>query len=63
MSGHRIPIEVAIPRCPNYLLAKNGTAYALGGFTDRDLRRIGRDFTAAMLQRAKEQRAAKERAR
>jgi len=50
--------RVKTPRVPNFLLG-DGKSTAVGDFTDESLRAIGKLWTEALLERAREQRAIK----
>ena len=52
-----VTAKIKLPRVPNYLLSPNGTdKFPIGAFSEQDLERIGRDWTDALLARARWQR-------
>jgi hypothetical protein len=55
----RIPSVIIVPRTPNFVTTTGGVTYQIGELTDADIRKLGKDMTAAMLANAKRQRAEK----
>lgn len=49
-------LAVLLPQVPNFILLPRGGAIALADLSDRQLRAIASAFTAAMLERAAQQR-------
>ena len=51
----RVTAEVEIPRPPNYLHQENGHKIPLSAITESGLLEIGKLWTEALIERAKEQ--------
>lgn len=45
-------VKIKIPMTPNYLFDEKGNQYKIEEFTEKELRSIGRQWTADLIKRA-----------
>lgn len=49
-------INIILPSIPNFILGESGTSFDVASLSDADLRKIGRDWTKALVEKAQKRR-------
>lgn len=57
MKTINVTAQVEVPRVPNFLLMSDGQKIPISAVTEEGLEEIGKDWTLALINRAREQRS------